>query len=130
MKTFAKILFLIGLAVLVPACSKSSTEALFANQETQIENFLMRNDKIHDVAVIGYPHERLGEIVAAVIQVKEGMELTEEDVNRFCIDLPRYKRPRKIFFDKVIRNATGKIDKPKIREIYCSERLVERQNMS
>jgi acyl-CoA synthetase (AMP-forming)/AMP-acid ligase II len=96
----------------------------------QIENFLMRNDKIHDVAVIGYPHERLGEIVAAVIQVKEGMELTEEDVNRFCIDLPRYKRPRKIFFDKVIRNATGKIDKPKIREIYCSERLVERQNMS
>ncbi len=96
----------------------------------QIENFLMRNDKIHDVAVIGYPHERLGEIVAAVIQVKEGMELTEEDVNRFCIDLPRYKRPRKIFFDKVIRNATGKIDKPRIREIYCSERLVERQNMS
>lgn len=40
MKTFAKILFLIGMAVLVPACSKSSTEALFANQETQIENFL------------------------------------------------------------------------------------------
>ena len=96
----------------------------------QIEDFLNGHPKIHDVAVIGLPDPRLGEIAAAIIQVKEGMELTEEDVNRFCIDLPRYKRPRKIFFDKVIRNATGKIDKPKIREIYCSERLVERQNMS
>ena len=40
MKTFAKILFLSGFALLVTACSKSSTETLFVNQETQIENFL------------------------------------------------------------------------------------------
>ena len=96
----------------------------------QIESFLMGNDKIHDAAVIGLPDPRLGEIAAAIIQVKEGMELTEEDVNRFCLDLPRYKRPRKIIFANVIRNATGKIDKPKLREIYCGERLVELQNKS
>ncbi|MBO4889087.1 MAG: acyl--CoA ligase [Firmicutes bacterium] len=93
----------------------------------QIENFLMTNPKIHDVAVIGLPDRRLGEIAAAIIQVKEGMELTEEDVNRFCLDLPRYKRPRKLIFAKVLRNPTGKIDKPKLRKLYAGERLVEQQ---
>jgi len=82
------------------------------------------------VAVIGLPDKRLGEIAAAIIQVKEGMTLTQEEVEKFCADLPRYKRPRRIIFDKVIRNATGKIDKPKLRAIYCGERLVEKQNMS
>ena len=67
---------------------------------------------------------------AAIIQVKEGMTLTEDEVDRFCTDLPRYKRPRKIIFADVLRNPTGKIDKPKLREIYCGEHLVERQNQS
>ncbi len=93
----------------------------------QIESFLAANTKIHDVAVIGLPDSRLGEIAAAIIQVKEGETLTEEEVNRFCLDLPRYKRPRKLIFADVIRNATGKIDKPKLRGIYCGERLVEKQ---
>ncbi len=94
----------------------------------QIEDFLAANPKIHDVAVIGLPDPRLGEIAAAIIQVKEGMDLTEEEVNRFCLDLPRYKRPRKIIFAKVPRNPTGKIEKPKLREQYCGVRLVEAQN--
>ena len=94
----------------------------------QIEDFLASNPKIHDVAVIGLPDPRLGEIAAAIIQVKEGMELTEEEVNRFCLDLPRYKRPRKIIFAKVPRNPTGKIEKPRLREQYCGVRLVEAQN--
>ncbi len=96
----------------------------------QIESFLAANTKIHDVAVIGLPDARLGEIAAAIIQVKEGMEMTEQEVNQFCLDLPRYKRPRRIIFANVIRNATGKIDKPKLREIYCGERLVEKQSNS
>ena len=96
----------------------------------QIESFLMGNSKIHDAAVIGLPDPRLGEIAAAIIQVKEGQTLTEDEVNQFCIDLPRYKRPRKIIFDKVLRNPTGKIDKPKLRQIYCGERLVEKQSTS
>ena len=96
----------------------------------QIESFLVKNDKIHDAAVIGLADPRLGEIAAAIIQVKEGCTLTEEEVEHFCVDLPRYKRPRKIIFANVIRNATGKIDKPKLREIYCGEHLVEKQNMA
>ncbi|WP_026487841.1 class I adenylate-forming enzyme family protein [Butyrivibrio sp. XBB1001] len=94
----------------------------------QIENFLMKNDKIHDVAVIGLSDPRLGEIAAAIIQVKEGMTLSEDEVEAFCVDLPRYKRPRKIIFDTVLRNPTGKIDKPKLRLKYCGDHLVEKQN--
>ena len=96
----------------------------------QIESFLMKNNKIHDAAVIGLRDQRLGEIAAAIIQVKEGMTLTEEEVDEFCVDLPRYKRPRKIIFANVIRNATGKIDKPKLREIYAGAHIVEDQNQS
>ena len=94
----------------------------------QIEAFLAAHPKVHDVAVIGLPDKRLGEIAAAIIQVKEGMTCTEEEIDRFCMDLPRYKRPRKIIFAKVPRNATGKIEKPKLRETYRAVRLVEAQN--
>ena len=96
----------------------------------QIEDFLRKNDKIKDVAVIGLPDKRLGEIAAAIIEIKEGMSCTEEEINAFCKELPRYKRPRKIIFDKVPRNPTGKIEKPVLRERYCSGRLVEVQNNS
>ena len=96
----------------------------------QIEDFLRRNGKIKDVAVIGLPDKRLGEIAAAIIELKEGVTCTEEEINLFCKELPRYKRPRKIIFDKVPRNPTGKIEKPVLRERYCSGRLVEVQNNS
>ena len=96
----------------------------------QIEAFLASYPKIHDVAVIGTPDPRLGEIATAVIQLKDGVECSEEEINRFCNDLPRYKRPRKIIFADVPRNATGKIEKPKLREMYCGDRLVEKQNLS
>ncbi len=93
----------------------------------QIEDFLRSYDKIKDVAVIGMPHARLGEIAAAIIEIKEGETCTEDEINQFCMALPRYKRPRKIFFEKVPRNPTGKIEKPALREKYCKGRLVEAQ---
>ncbi len=93
----------------------------------QIEDFLRTNSKIKDVAVIGLPDARLGEITAAIIEIKEGENCTEEEINSFCMSLPRYKRPRKIFFDNVPRNPTGKIEKPVLREKYCHGRLVEVQ---
>jgi len=93
----------------------------------QIEDFLRKFDKIKDVAVIGLPEPRLGEIAAAIIEIKEGLTCTEEEINDFCKELPRYKRPRKIIFDKVPRNPTGKIEKPVLRERYCRGRLVEAQ---
>ena len=93
----------------------------------QIEDFLRKHDKIKDVAVIGLPDPRMGEIAAAIIEIKDGMECTEDEINEFCKELPRYKRPRKLFFEKVPRNPTGKIEKPALRQKYCHGRLVEAQ---
>ena len=93
----------------------------------EIEDFLNTNTKIKDVAVIGLPDERLGEIAAAVIEFKEGMEATEEEITEFCKALPRYKRPKKLIFAKVPRNPTGKIEKPVLRKMYGGGRLVEAQ---
>ena len=93
----------------------------------QIEDYLRQNDKIKDVAVIGLPDDRLGEIAAAIIELKPGVTATEDEINAFCADLPRYKRPRRIIFADVPRNPTGKIEKPRLREIYCGKRLVEAQ---
>ena len=96
----------------------------------QIEDFLRANDKIKDVAVIGLPDKRLGEICGAVIEVKEGRHCTEEEIQAFCMDLPRYKRPRKIIFAEIPRNATGKIEKPALRKRYGADHLVAQQNRS
>jgi acyl-CoA synthetase (AMP-forming)/AMP-acid ligase II len=84
----------------------------------EIEDFLMENEKIQDAAVIGIPDERLGEIGAAIIKLKPGQEMDEEEVHQYCESLPRYKRPRKVFFDDVPRNPTGKIEKPKLRKKF------------
>ena len=94
----------------------------------QIEDFMRAHPAIKDVAVIGLPDERLGEIAAAIVSVKDGMSLTEREVNDFCMDLPRYKRPRKVIFAPVPRNPTGKIEKPKLRKLYGGEGLIARQN--
>ena len=94
----------------------------------QIEDFLRANPKIKDVAVIGLPDERLGEIAAAIIELKEGESADEAEIEDYCAELPRYKRPRRIIFANVPRNPTGKIEKPKLRHIYCGDTaLVERQ---
>ena len=94
----------------------------------QIEDFLHEFEPVDDVAVIGLPDKRLGEISAAIIKLKKGYEVSEEQVEEFCRALPKYKRPRRIIFADVPRNATGKIEKPKLREIYGGEKLVEREN--
>ena len=93
----------------------------------QIENYLRRHEAVKDAAVIGLPDARLGEIAAAIIAVKDGCTLTEEEIMDFCAGLPRYKRPRKVIFADVPRNPTGKIEKPRLRALYCGESLVAQQ---
>ncbi len=85
----------------------------------EIEAVLVKHAKVRDVAVIGTPDDRLGEVVTAILEPKEGEVLTEEDIRSFCEkNLPRYKRPRAIFFDQIPRSPSGKIEKPKLRQKY------------
>ncbi len=93
----------------------------------QIEDFLHKFNKIKDVAVIGMPDKRLGEICTAIIELKADIDCTAAEVDEFCLELPRYKRPKKIIFAAVPRNATGKIEKPKLRKLYGADNLVAKQ---
>ena len=94
----------------------------------QIEDFLRRFDKVKDAAVIGLSDRRLGEKTAAIIEIKEGMACTREEIDEFCRGLPRYKRPKEVIFAEIPRNATGKIEKPKLRRQYGAENLVAKEN--
>ena len=96
----------------------------------EIENFMSKCPKIKDVAVIGLPDPRLGEIACAIVETPQGVDCTEEEINNFCKELPRYKRPRRIIFAKVPRNATGKIEKPLLRKMYHADNIVDEQNRS
>jgi acyl-CoA synthetase (AMP-forming)/AMP-acid ligase II len=87
----------------------------------EVEEVIQKHQKVRDVAIIGTPDERLGEIVTAIIEPIADGALTVEEMKAFCDEnLPRYKRPRRIIFDAVPRNPTGKIEKPKLREKYIA----------
>ncbi len=94
----------------------------------QIEDFIRANSAVKDVAVIGLADARLGEIACAIVEVKEGATLSMEEFDAYCQGLPRYKRPHKVIFAPVPRNATGKIEKPKLREMYGATAVVAQQN--
>lgn len=96
----------------------------------QIEDFLRRFNKIKDAAVIGLPDRRLGEKTAAILEIKDGMTCSQEEIEEFCMELPRYKRPKEIIFTEIPRNATGKIEKPKLRKMYGADNLVAKENMA
>ena len=94
----------------------------------EIENFIRAYDKVKDVAVIGTPDKRLGEIATAIIEIKDGMTCTVEEIEEFCKGMARYKRPKQSIFDDIPRKPTGKIEKPKLRKKYCVEAVVAMQN--
>ncbi len=84
-----------------------------------VEAVILTHTKVRDATVIGTSDERLGEIVTAIIELREGEVATEEEMKFFFEqNLPRYKRPRKIVFDHIPRSPTGKIEKSKLRAKY------------
>ena len=86
----------------------------------EIEDGLLNNTKIADVAVIGYPHEKWGEAVKAIVVVKKGETLTAEELIDWCQGrIGRFKIPKKVVFaDSIPRTPTGKILKRILREQY------------
>ncbi len=79
----------------------------------EVERVLDAIDGIRASAITGVPDERLGQRVAAVVEVEPGIELTTQDIVARCTgELARYKIPEAItFIDALPRNAMGKIDR-------------------
>ncbi|MFW6150300.1 MAG: class I adenylate-forming enzyme family protein [Chloroflexota bacterium] len=91
----------------------------------EIEEVLHTHPHVYDAAVIGVPDTRLGEVAVAVIEMKPGASVTRTEMSAFCEErLARHKRPRRIVFDRIPRNPTGKIEKPKLRRKYRSLPLI------
>ena len=57
----------------------------------QVEDFLHTYKAVKDVAVIGLPDKRLGEIAAAIIEPKQGYNCSEKEIREYCLNLPRYR---------------------------------------
>lgn len=88
-----------------------------------LESVLIGHPDVKDVAVIGVPDVRYGEVVAAIFQPVEGRALTEKSIRSYFEPLlPKYAWPRLVLFDCVPRNPSGKIEKVKIRERYSDLR--------
>ncbi|KMM39026.1 fatty acid--CoA ligase [Guptibacillus hwajinpoensis] len=89
----------------------------------EVEDAIHAHAAVLDVAVLGQPDEKWGEVVTAVVVKKS--EVTAEELDRYCKESPNladYKRPRKyIFVDELPRNASGKIQKFRLREQFQVE---------
>ncbi len=86
----------------------------------EVEDVLHNYAKIYDAAVIGVPDQRLGEIAIAIVDPKPDVQITEDEILEYCKNsLARYKVPRRVIFDKIPRNPTGKIEKNKLRDKYA-----------
>ena len=84
----------------------------------QIEDYIRKFDAVKDVAVIGIPNKRMGEVVGAIIELKSGSICSKADIFNYCTGLPAYQRPYKMVFAPILRNPTGKIDKVKLYDLY------------
>ncbi|WP_375385702.1 class I adenylate-forming enzyme family protein [uncultured Microbacterium sp.] len=83
----------------------------------EIENAFYSHPDVHEVAVVGAPHDVFGEVPVAFVALREGASVTTEDlaahVGRI---LAVYKRPTRItLVDEIPKNPVGKIDKPTLR---------------
>ena len=89
----------------------------------EIENYLYRHPKISDVQIVGVPDKKYGEVLAAWIIPRKGVELTEDEVKQFCKDnIAHYKVPQYYrFVTEYPMTITGKIQKYKITEMMIEE---------
>jgi fatty-acyl-CoA synthase len=94
----------------------------------EVEDAVFSHPAVAEVAVIGIPDDKWGELVTALVVVGEGEQVSEADIIAHCRGkIAGYKIPKKVEFREAIpRTATGKIQKFKLREAYwsASERQV------
>jgi fatty-acyl-CoA synthase len=90
----------------------------------EVEEFLYTHPKVDEVQVVGIPNARLGEIVAAWVRLKPGLDATEEEIKEFCRgQIAYYKIPEHVrFVDDFPATLSGKIQRYKIREFEIEAR--------
>lgn len=83
----------------------------------EIEDTLMSHPDISDAAVVAKSDEKWGEVPCAFIGLKEGAELSEDEIITFCREnMARFKVPKKVIFVQLPRTSTGKVQKFVLRE--------------
>ncbi|MEM7469410.1 MAG: AMP-binding protein, partial [Pseudomonadota bacterium] len=89
----------------------------------EIEEYLFRHPKIQEVAVFGVPDEKYGEQIATWITVREGENLSEDEVRAYCKEqIAHYKVPAYVkFVDEFPMTVTGKIQKFVMRDKMIDE---------
>jgi fatty-acyl-CoA synthase len=88
----------------------------------EVENTVYQHPEVQEVAVIGIPHEKWGEVPMAFIVLRPGGNLSEEEVIAFCRErLTHFKCPKAVRFCELPKTATGKIQKFKLRSLVASE---------
>ena len=95
---------------------KVSGELVYA---TEVETAIGKHPQIKEIAVIGVPDKLRGEVVKAVVSLKEGAQLTQEDVRYFAKDhLAHFKAPQIVeFMDSLPKTSSGKVDKARLSEL-------------
>ncbi len=90
----------------------------------EVERVVAEHPAVAEVAIIGVPDDRWGEVVKAVVSVKPGQSLTEDELISYCQEhLARFKCPRSVdVLDALPRNPTGKILKRELRQPYWEGR--------
>jgi long-chain acyl-CoA synthetase len=84
---------------------------------SDVENVLRGHPKVVEVAVIGFPDEMRGEVVGAIISLKEGEVVNDQEIRQFCLDrMINYKVPKQVaFLPNLPKTFSGKIDKQRIK---------------
>jgi fatty-acyl-CoA synthase len=95
----------------------------------EVEEFLYTHPKVDEAQVVGIPNARLGEIVAAWVRLRPGVEATEEEIRHWCQgQIAYYKIPEHIrFVDDFPATLSGKIQKYKIREFEIEARGLQQE---
>jgi fatty-acyl-CoA synthase len=90
----------------------------------EVEDVLFQHPAVAEVAVIGVPDEKWGELVTALVVVAPGSEVSPDELIAFCRErLAGFKCPKRIELrDELARTATGKLQKFKLRQAYWEGR--------
>jgi fatty-acyl-CoA synthase len=86
----------------------------------EVEAGIMALAEVHECAVIGVPDEKWGEAVKALVVLRDGQKLTEEEILAHCkAKLGGVKSPKSVEFRREIaKTAAGKIDRKELRRPY------------